>query len=67
MTKMTTWTIRQIFDGDYGCEERQPGQGPKVSVTLVNEESGVEKYISVEDNWLRDRRLDVGSAWPEKL
>ena len=64
---MTTWRIRQIFDGDYGCEERQPGQGLKVSVTLVNEETGVEKYVSVEDNWLRDRGLDVGSVWPEVL
>ena len=24
---MATWKIRQIFDGDYGCEERLPGQG----------------------------------------
>ena len=23
---METWKIRQIFDGDYGCEERLPGQ-----------------------------------------
>ena len=30
---MAQWKIRQIFDGDYGCEERLPGQGPKVSVT----------------------------------
>ena len=61
-----SWTIRQIFDGDYGCEEQLPGQGPKVSVTLVDE-SGVEKYVSVEDNWLRERGLDVGSLWPEEL
>ncbi len=64
---MATWRIRQIFDGDYGCEERQPGQEAKVSVTLINEESGDEKYISVEDNWLRNRGLDVGSVWPEAL
>ena len=64
---MATWTIRQIFDGDYGCEERQPGQGLKVSVTLVKEDTGIEKYVSVEDNWLRDRGLDVGSVWPEAL
>ena len=31
------WTIKQIFDGDYGCEKLAPGQKPKVSVTLVNE------------------------------
>lgn len=60
-----SWTIRQIFDGDYGCEERLPGQEPKVSVTLVDE-SGVEKYVSVEDNWLKEQGLDIGSLWPEE-
>ncbi len=63
---MATWKIRQIFDGDYGCEERLPGQGPKVSVTLVDE-SGVEKYVSVEDNWLTERGLTEGSLWSEDL
>jgi hypothetical protein len=29
--------IKQIFDGDYGCEELQPGQKPKVSVALVDD------------------------------
>ena len=63
---MATWKIRQIFDGDYGCEERLPGQGAKVSVTLVDE-SGVEKYVSVEDNWLTERGLTEGSLWSEDL
>ena len=63
---MATWKIRQIFDGDYGCEERLPGQEPKVSVTLVDE-SGVEKYVSVKDNWLTERGLTEGSLWPEDL
>ena len=43
--------LNHIFDGDYSCEERQPGEGgegPKVSVTLVNE-SGEEKQVTVED------------------
>ena len=31
------WKIKQIFDGDYGCEELRPGQKPKVSVTLVDD------------------------------
>ena len=31
------WKIKQIFDGDYGCEELAPGESPHVSVTLVNE------------------------------
>lgn len=60
------WTIRQIFDGDYGCEERLPGEGPKVSVTLVDE-NGLEKCVTVEDNWLTERGLDEGSLWPEDL
>ena len=39
--------IKQIFDGDYGCEELKPGQKPKVSVTLVDD-AGNEKLVSVE-------------------
>ena len=42
------WKIKQIFDGDYGCEELQPGQKAKVSVTLVDD-AGNEKLVSVED------------------
>ncbi len=57
------WKIKQIFDGDFGCEELQPGQKPKVSVTLVDE-TGNEKFVSVEDAWLIENGLDIGSAWP---
>lgn len=58
------WTIKQIFDGDYGCEELGPGQSPSVSVTIVNE-AGEERYVSVEDAWLVERGLDEGSQWPQ--
>ncbi|WP_026528022.1 hypothetical protein [Butyrivibrio sp. VCD2006] len=58
------WKIKQIYDGDYGCEELLPGQKPKVSVTLINEE-GIEKFVSVEDEFLDDNGLNVGSSWPE--
>ena len=57
------WKIKQISDGEFGCEELAPGEKPKVSVTLVNE-AGEEKYVSVEDEWLLENRLDVGSIWP---
>lgn len=57
------WTIRQIFDGDYGCEEPGPDDSPKVSVTLVNE-AGETRYVSVADAWLTAQDLDEGSAWP---
>ena len=36
-------------DGDYGCEELQPGQRPKVSVTL-EDDAGNEKLVSVEED-----------------
>ena len=55
---------KKIFDGDYGCEELQSGQKPKVSVTLVDD-AGNEKTVSVEDDWLTECGLDVDSEWPE--
>ena len=36
------WKIKQIFDGDYGCEETQ-NENPKVSVTLINENNSEGK------------------------
>ena len=59
------WKIKQIFDGDYGCEELAQGQTPRVSVTLINEQQE-EKYISVEDRWLTEQGLDEGDIWPEE-
>lgn len=57
------WKIKQIFDGEFGCEELALGEKPKVSVTLENE-AGEEKYVSVEDEWLLENGFDVGSIWP---
>ena len=57
------WKIKQIFDGDYGCEELRPGEYPKVTVTLVNE-YGEEKTTRVADAMLTENNLDVGSEWP---
>lgn len=56
------WKIKQIFDGDYGCEEMQPGDKVKVIVYLENE-AGEEKSIRVEDDWLTEQGLDVGAVW----
>lgn len=63
-TEIVMWKIKQIFDGDYGCEELAEGQTFKVSVMLVDE-AGTKKYITVEDKWLTDNGLDEGSEWPE--
>ena len=45
-----------------GCEERNPNEAPKVSVTLINEDNE-EKIISVEDQWLIENNLDEGDEW----
>lgn len=63
-TEIVIWKIKQIFDGDYGCEELAEGQTFKVSVMLVDE-AGTKKYITVEDKWLTDNGLDEGSVWSE--
>ena len=60
------WKIKQIFDGDFGCEELAVGEKPKVSVTLENED-GQTKFVSVEDEWLTEKGLNVGDAWPEEI
>ena len=57
------WKIKQIFDGDFGCEELAHGEKPKVSVTLENEE-GQTKFVSVGDAWLMDRGVNIGDVWP---
>ena len=57
------WTIRHIFDGDYGCEENAE---PTVTVTLESE-TGERREQTAADSWLRRNGLDVGSVWPLPL
>lgn len=40
------------------------GERPKVTVTLENSQ-GETKTVSVEDEWLVENKLDIGSEWPE--
>ena len=41
--------IKQIFDGEYGCEGRTADEKAKVLVILENE-TGQESSLSVEDD-----------------
>lgn len=56
------WKIKEIFDGDYGCEELMPDEDVKVTVYLENE-SGEVRRLRVSDNWLRENDLDEGAEW----
>ena len=45
------WKVKQIFDGEYGCEERAPGEKPTYLITLENE-AGETKSFLADDVWL---------------
>ena len=58
---MRMWRIKQIFDGEYGCEESN--EVSRVSLTL-QDETGNKKYAWADDSWLRRKGLDEGTIWP---
>ena len=49
------WKLKQIFDGEYGCEERQPGEKEKCLVILANEE-GEEKTFAYMRKYMVGRK-----------
>ena len=49
------WKLKQIFDGEYGCEERQPGEKEKCLVILANEE-GEEKTFEAKRTGFRQSK-----------
>ena len=49
------WKLKQIFDGEYGCEERQPGEKEKCLVIFANEE-GEEKTFGRMRTGLRQSK-----------
>lgn len=60
------WTIKDISEGDYGCEERMPGEPLMVIVTIAND-AGEEMEFEAPDNWLIAQKLEVGDEWPEEV
>ncbi|MBO7339773.1 MAG: hypothetical protein J6U66_06880 [Lachnospiraceae bacterium] len=60
------WVIKHIFDGDYGCEERAPGQEEMMVSVTLEDGQGEVKYVTISDAWLTEQGLDVGSIWPER-
>ena len=58
------WKIKNIYEADFGCEERQPGAKLKVLVELEND-IGETKTVEAYDEYLTWNHIDVGSAWEE--
>lgn len=58
------WKVKQIFDGEYGCEERLPGKKMKCLVTIEDEQGNVKSFTA-EDEWLTNNHIDEGSIIEE--
>ena len=54
------YTIIRIEEEDFGCEGRQDGAVPEVSVYLESED-GDNQIVIMEDSIMYTRQLDVGS------
>ena len=59
------WKVKNVWEADYGCEERLPGEPLKCLVELENE-AGDMKQLTVEDDWLTEQGIEEGSSWPER-
>ena len=66
MEAQSVWKVKKIREGDYGCEERQPGEKVKVLVTVENEQGEVYTFLE-EDDWLYESQIEEGSIWPEEI
>ena len=65
-TKIMEWTVKRIQEGDYGCEERAEEERNQVIVTLEND-NGLIRQLTADDDWLYETGIDEGSLWPEGL
>jgi hypothetical protein len=63
--KKMAWTVKRIQEGDYGCEERPAEERNQVIVTLENED-GLTRQLTADDDWLYTMGIDEGSLWPEE-
>ena len=54
------WKIVHIYEADYGCEERQPGEELRCLLELENKD-GDTRNIEVPDKWVSDNGLSEGS------
>ena len=64
--KKMAWTVKRIQESDYGCEERSAEERNQVIVTLENED-GLTRQLTADDDWLYTMGSYGGSLWPEKV
>lgn len=52
----------RIMEQDFGCEERPDNESYNVDVMLVSEETGENLTVSMADDELYRKNIDVGSV-----
>lgn len=60
------WTVKQLQEADYGCEERMPGEPLKTLVVLESDD-GIVCQFEVADEWLINQGIEEGKEWPEDI
>ena len=60
------WTVKQLQEADYGCEERMPGE-PVMTIVMLESEDGRVCQFEVADEWLRIQEIDEGDEWLENI
>ena len=60
------WKVMHIYEADYGCEERQPGEGLMCLVELMDE-NGKRKNAELPDEWIRSHDIEEGSILEEGI
>ena len=60
------WIIKEIYEADYGCEERMPGEPLMIGVMLECDDGRIAN-VEVADIWLSNNELKEGDEWPEDI
>lgn len=55
------YIVKNIYEADFGCEERIDNNGPKVLVYLEDEKSNIIK-VEQEDNNLLEKKIEEGDT-----
>ena len=60
------WIVKHIYEADFGCEERMPGE-PLTSLVMLESDKGEALQVEVADKWLTFMNIDEGDEWPQEL
>lgn len=60
------WKVTHIYDDDYGCEERMPGD-KKMAILYVVNDDGAEKQIKVDEDYLAEHFILEGSTVNDEI